>query len=64
MVGEINTEIPFTFGDTIVSISDFDLLVKSTEPPVYFKRQSVSKAIDQVAANISQVIEDGDCICF
>ncbi|CAB1057105.1 Citrate lyase alpha chain (EC [Olavius sp. associated proteobacterium Delta 1] len=64
VVGEINTEIPFTFGDTIVSISDFDLLVKSIEPPGYFKRQSVSKAIDKVAANISQVIEDGDCICF
>jgi acyl-CoA hydrolase/GNAT superfamily N-acetyltransferase len=64
VVGEINTEIPFTLGDTIVSISDFDLLVRSTEPPCYFKRQKVSKAIDQVAANISQVIEDGDCICF
>jgi acyl-CoA hydrolase/GNAT superfamily N-acetyltransferase len=64
VVGEINTEIPFTLGDTIVSISDFDLLVRSTEPPGYFKRQNVSKAIDQVAANISQVIEDGDCICF
>jgi acyl-CoA hydrolase/GNAT superfamily N-acetyltransferase len=64
VVGEINTEIPFTLGDTIVSISDFDLLVKSTEPPGYIKRQKVSKAIDQVAANIAQVIEDGDCLCF
>jgi len=64
VVGEINTEIPFTFGDTIVSIADFDLLVKSTEPPGYIKRQNFSKAIDKVAANIAQVIEDGDCICF
>ncbi|MCP4625307.1 MAG: GNAT family N-acetyltransferase [bacterium] len=64
VVGEINTKIPFTLGDTIVSISDFDLLVKSTEPPAYIKRPGVSKAIDKVAANISQVIEDGDCICF
>jgi acyl-CoA hydrolase/GNAT superfamily N-acetyltransferase len=64
VVGEINTEIPFTFGDTIVSIADFDLLVKSTEPPSYFKRHTVSKSIDKVAANICQVIEDGDCICF
>jgi len=64
VVGEINTEIPFTFGDTIVSIADFDLLVKSTEPPSYFARHSVSKSIDKVAANICQVIEDGDCICF
>ena len=64
VVGEINTEIPFTFGDTIVSVSDFDLLVRSTEPPGYFKRHTVRKVIDRVAANISQVIEDGDCVCF
>jgi len=64
VVGEINHQVPFTFGDTIVSISDFDLLVESTEPPIYFKRWPVSKVIDQVAANIAQVIEDGDCISF
>ena len=64
VVGEINTRIPFTFGDTIVSISDFDLLIESTEPPIYFKRWPVNNVIDQVAANIAQVIEDGDCISF
>jgi GNAT superfamily N-acetyltransferase len=64
LVGEINHQIPFTFGDTIVSISDFDLLVESTEPPIYFKRWPVSKVINQVAANIAQVIEDGDCLSF
>jgi acyl-CoA hydrolase len=64
VVGEINHQIPFTFGDTIVSISDFDLLVESTEPPIYFKRWPVSKVINQVAANIAQVIEDGDCLSF
>jgi acyl-CoA hydrolase/GNAT superfamily N-acetyltransferase len=64
VVGEINLQVPFTFGDTIVSISDFDLLVKSTEPPTYFKRWPVNRIIDQVAANIAQMIEDGDCISF
>jgi acyl-CoA hydrolase/GNAT superfamily N-acetyltransferase len=64
VVGEINTRIPFTFGDTIVSISDFDLLVESSEPPTYFKRWPVDDVIDKVAANIAQVIEDGDCISF
>ncbi len=37
VVGEINPRVPFTFGDTIVSVSDFDLLVKSTEPPNLFQ---------------------------
>jgi GNAT superfamily N-acetyltransferase len=64
VVGEINTEIPFTFGDTIVPVSDFDLLIKSTESPTYFKRWPVTSVIDQVAANIAQVIEDGDCLSF
>jgi acyl-CoA hydrolase/ribosomal protein S18 acetylase RimI-like enzyme len=64
VVGEINTRIPFTFGDTIVSISDFDLLVESTEPPAYFKRWPVNNIIDKVAANIARIIEDGDCISF
>ena len=64
VVGEINTQIPFTFGDTIVSISDFDFLIKSTEPPVYFDRWPVDDIYNQVAANIAGVIEDGDCISF
>ena len=62
VVGEINPDIPFTFGDTIVSISDFNLLIESTEPPHYTKRRQVRKNIDQVAANIAQFIRDGDCI--
>ncbi len=64
VVGEINTRIPFTFGDTIVPLSDFDLLVASTEPPTYFKRRPVDSVTDRVAANIAQLIGDGDCISF
>jgi acyl-CoA hydrolase len=64
VVGEINTQIPFTFGDTIVPLSDFDLLVASTEPPTYFKRRPVDSVTDRVAANITQLIGDGDCISF
>ena len=64
VVGEINPLTPFTFGDTIVSISDFDLLVESTEKPAYFSRWPVNKVMDQVAANIASLIEDGDCVGF
>ena len=64
VVAEVNTKIPFTFGDTIVPISDFDLVVNSTEPPTYYKPKSVRPVIDHVAANIAQLIKDGDCISF
>jgi len=62
VVGEITPDIPFTFGDTIVSISDFNLLVESTEPLTYSKRKPVRQDFDQVAANIAHIIKDGDCI--
>ncbi len=64
VVGEINTQIPFTLGDTIVSFSDFDLVVEATVPPLYYKRIPASPVIHKVAANIAQLIHDGDCINF
>ena len=64
VVAEINPKAPFTFGDTIVSLSDFDLVVMSTEPPTYYKPKPVRPVIDQVAANIAQLIKNDDCISF
>jgi acyl-CoA hydrolase len=64
VAGEINTQIPHTFGDTVVTISDFDLIVLSTEEPIYFARWPVDDALDQVAVKVASVIEDGNCIAF
>jgi acyl-CoA hydrolase/GNAT superfamily N-acetyltransferase len=64
VVGEINTEIPSTFGDTFVRVSNLDMLVHSKEEPIYFDRWPVDEVFDQVAANVASVIEDGSCIGF
>ena len=64
VIGEINTAVPRTFGDTFVPVTDFDVLVRSTESPLYFSRWPVDEVFDQVAANVASVIEDGSCICF
>lgn len=64
VVGEINTQIPFTLGDTIVSLSDFDIIVEATTQPLYFKRYPVKPVINKVAENIAQIIQDGDCLNF
>ncbi len=64
VVGEINPDIPVTFGDTFVSLSDFDFLVRSTEKPIYFNRWPVDEVFDRVAANVASVIEDGSCIMY
>jgi acyl-CoA hydrolase/GNAT superfamily N-acetyltransferase len=64
VVAEINPEVPYTFGDTIVSIFDFDFAVNATEPPTYYKRRRPTAVIDRVAANIAHMIRDGDCVSF
>jgi acyl-CoA hydrolase/GNAT superfamily N-acetyltransferase len=64
VVGEINSSVPRTMGNTFVHVDDFDYLVQATEPPIYFPRWPVDDVIDKVAANVASVIEDGSCISF
>ncbi len=64
LIGEINPAVPVTFGDTFVPISDFDLLVRGTEPPIYFDRWPEDEVFDRIAAHVSSEIEDGSCIAF
>jgi acyl-CoA hydrolase/GNAT superfamily N-acetyltransferase len=64
VVGEINDHIPRTFGDTFVSASDFDLLVRAENPPIYLKPSTVDAITDQLAFKVSSLVEDGSCIAF
>jgi acyl-CoA hydrolase/GNAT superfamily N-acetyltransferase len=63
-VGEINTHIPCTFGDTFVHVSEFNFLVRSTDRPIYFDRWGTDDILDQVALNVASLIEDGSCLAF
>ena len=63
-VGEINTQIPRTFGDTIVHVSDFDFLVRSKDPLIYFDRWATDEVWDQVAQHVASLIEDESCLAF
>ena len=63
-VAEINSKIPVTYGDTFVHISEFDMLVQSTQPLIYYARPPVDDVTDRIAANLASVIEDGSCIAF
>jgi acyl-CoA hydrolase/GNAT superfamily N-acetyltransferase len=64
VVGEINSQVPRTMGNTFVHVDSFDYLVRATEPPIYFPRWPVDDVIDKLAANVASVVEDGSCISF
>ncbi|MFO7685048.1 MAG: GNAT family N-acetyltransferase [Desulfobacterales bacterium] len=64
VVGEINRQVPRTFGDTFVSVSEFTHLVEARDAPIYFDRWPVSTVYDQIADRIAELIEDRSCIAF
>jgi acyl-CoA hydrolase/RimJ/RimL family protein N-acetyltransferase len=64
IIGEINPDTPFTFGDTFVHISEFDYLVEATEKPIYLDRWPVDSLQEKVAGNVASRIEDGSCLSF
>lgn len=64
VVGEICESMPVTLGDTFVRLEDFDYLVQCTEKPWQLGRFQPAEIFDQVAENVSRVIEDGACVPF
>jgi acyl-CoA hydrolase/RimJ/RimL family protein N-acetyltransferase len=64
VIGEISIDVPLTYGDTFVPVSEFDLLVRSQDRPICFPRWPVDEVFDQVGANVASVIEDGSCVSF
>jgi acyl-CoA hydrolase/GNAT superfamily N-acetyltransferase len=63
-VGEINTRMPRTYGDTFVHISDFDMLIRSEHPPYYVDRWPGDAVFDRIAANVSAMVNDKSCLSF
>jgi len=63
-VGEINSKIPRTFGDTFLPASEFDHLVLAEDDPLYFERWTVDEVLDRVAQNAAALIDDGSCLAF
>jgi len=64
VVGEINSHVPRTMGDTLVHMDDFHFLIEATEPPLYIARWPLEEIYLKVAANVASVIEDGSCISY
>ena len=64
VVGEINPQMPVTYGDTFVPVSDFDMLVETDYPLICFDRWQGGDIFDRVGENVASVIEDGSCIGF
>ena len=64
VVGEINSEVPRTMGDTLVHVDEFDFFVEATEPPHYLARWPIQEVYLKIAANVAGAVDDGSCISY
>lgn len=64
VVGEINEKVPYTHGDTLINVNNFDFLVKSTDPPYYTARWQVDETFDRIGLHTASLIKDGSCLAF
>ncbi len=63
-VGEINPQVPRTFGDTFAHLTDFTCLVAGRLPPIYFNRWPPEPVYERIAAHIANLVEDRSCLAF
>ena len=59
VVAQVNDQMPRTFGDSFVHISDIDVVVESSRPLPEMKRREISETQREIARNVAGLIEDG-----
>ena len=64
VIGEVHPDMPFTFGDTLVHMDEFDCLVESNHGPICLDRWPYAPVHEKVAENIASLIGDGSCLSF
>jgi 4-hydroxybutyrate CoA-transferase len=66
VIAELNSNMPRTWGDTLVHVSELDAVVEVDTPIPELGPDSIDGAIDPVAAtigaNVAALIDDGDCL--
>jgi acyl-CoA hydrolase/GNAT superfamily N-acetyltransferase len=57
-IAEVNPNMPFTFGDSVIHLSHFDLIVESDLPVGEYTHPPVDDVAQQIASYIAGIIED------
>jgi len=59
VVAQVNDQMPRTFGDSFIHISDIDIVVESSRPLPEMKRAVISETQREIARNVASLIDDG-----
>jgi 4-hydroxybutyrate CoA-transferase len=59
VVAQVNDEMPRTYGDSFIHVSDIDTFVESSRPLCALKRPPLTELNITIARNVAGLIEDG-----
>jgi 4-hydroxybutyrate CoA-transferase len=59
VVAQVNDQMPRTYGDSFIHISDLDAIVESSRPLCALKRAEITDLNVAIARNVAGLIEDG-----
>ncbi len=59
VIAQINDQMPRTYGDSFIKVSDIDLIVESSRPLCAMKRPELTSLHVAIASNVAGLIEDG-----
>jgi len=59
VVAQVNDQMPRTFGDSFIHISDIDVIVESSRPLPEMKKAEITETQTAIARNVAGLIEDG-----
>ena len=63
-IAQVNDQMPFTYGDTLIHVSQLDYLVEVSRPVQPWPDPKIGPEEKAVAAVVSERIADGDTLCI
>ncbi len=63
-IGEINEQMPRTYGDTLVHISELDFLVQTSRPLISYPKETIGPVEREISRWASDLIPDGSVIQY
>jgi 4-hydroxybutyrate CoA-transferase len=62
VVAQVNDQMPRTFGDSFIHVSEIDAVVESSRPLPEMKKPEITETHTAIARNVASLIEDGSVL--
>jgi 4-hydroxybutyrate CoA-transferase len=62
IIAEVTPNMPRTFGESMIHVSEIDYIVESDSKPAVLTPPVLSETDEKIGSHIAQLIKDGDCL--